>query len=403
MLTKPTVAIAEDNPVASQVLQTLLEDDFEVQVFRSGQAALDALAQRPVDLLLLDVGMPGLDGYETCRLLRSGTVQPDLPVIFLSGRVNIEDRLLGYAAGGNDYLVKPYDIDELEAKIKLATEHHRRVRLMAAQTQEVSEHARQLGSEVTELLNVASVTAEMLGETGVVVDFQRAAMECQTVDALGQAIAAALGRFGFEGCMRLKPARLGALVRSALGAASALERALIEHLAAMRDTRILTLTGQNLGFSFGSVTLLVRCPAWAAAPDAPETVDAMGRARDNVALVVEGAVARLQGLDVAHDAGQFAGAQRLIATTREALLDIEQQERALYQGLDGLFEAMRDEFEMRFPQLGLTAQQEDSLAVILARHRASALAMLERGRAAEARLHRLVEELQQAPEGAAAG
>lgn len=378
---RPIVAIADDNPVVRETLAAALEARYIVRQFDSGWALLDGIAPGPVDLLLLDVEMPGLTGYETCRLLRHGAALADVPVIFLSAHAQPEDRMQGYAAGGNDYLTKPCDFDELEAKIVLAIDGHRR--------------ARGLASAVAELSDAASLTAEMMGEVGVVLEFQRDLTHCETLEAVGAAIVTALGRFGLEGCMRLTTQR-SLLCRSVVGAASALEVSLLDHLASRPDPRISTF-GQNLGFSFEGVTLLVRCPAWTATPDTPQTRDAMGRARDNIALLVEGTIARLRALDAEHEARQLSGARTLIAMTREALVDIEAVELALHHELDGVFEAMRDEFEMRFPQLGLTADQEDSLAGILTRHRARALVVLARGQAVQARLHGLVEQLESPP------
>jgi CheY-like chemotaxis protein len=378
---KPTIAIADDNPLACEVLAALLEDRYEVRSFNSGQAVLDALPSVHMDLLLLDVSMPGLDGYGTCRALRSGPSQADIPVIFLSAHSLLEDRLQGYAVGCNDYLVKPYEQDELQIKIQLAIDKHRQ--------------SRRLAGELSELSQAVSLTAEMMGEVGVVLEFQRALSDRATPLAIAEAIFAGLGRFGLEGCLRMTSGGT-TIARSAAGPASALEASLLGHLASLPDARILTM-GRNLGFSFGSVTLLVRCVAWAAAPDAPETIEAMERARDNVALMVEGAVARLRALAAEHDALQLVGAKTLIAMTRETLLDIERVQRELHRELDGVFGALRDEFEMRFPQLGLTAPQEDGLAEILTRHRSRGLEVLENGREAEARLQRLVDKLEQSP------
>ncbi len=382
--TQPIIAIADDNPLACEVLTALLADLYEVRAFRSGQAVLAGLAQDRVDLVLLDVAMPGLDGYKTCQALRKDGTHADVPVIFLSAHSLLEDRLRGYAAGGDDYLVKPYDHDELLAKIDLAIESQRQ--------------KRRLARDVAELSNAASLTAEMMGEVGVVLEFHRALADCTTPAAIAQAVLAALGRLGLEGCVQLA-SRGTTMAHSAAGEASALEVSLLEYLASQKSARILTL-GHNLGFAFGSVTLLVRCLAWAEAPDASETADAMGRARDNVALIVDGAVDRLRALEAEQDARQLVGARDLIATTRTVLMDLESIERELHRELDGVFEALRHEFEMHFPRLGLTAAQEDSLAEILSRQHARGLAVLEQGRAAEARLHRLVEQLEQAPPGA---
>lgn len=380
-MTRPIIAIADDESVAREVLVGALEDRYEVRIFDRGQAVLDFAASGHADMILLDVEMPGMSGYDTCRALRAGSTLPDVPVIFLSAHARLEDRLLGYAAGGHDYLVKPYDLDELNAKIVLAIDAHRR--------------ARQLAVEVADMSEAVSVTTEMMGEIGVVLDFQRAIAGCETAERMADAIVDALGRFGLDGCMRLRTRR-AVITRSVAGSATALEASLLSHLASRPDARIVTM-GPNLGFSFGEVTLLVRSVGWALAPDTPETVESMGRARDSVALLVEGALSRLKGIDAELDARHLAGAQELIAMTRKTLEELERSAHEVSCELDAVFEAARQDFEFEFPKLGLTLEQEERLAGIVARQRERGLEVLARGRLAEQGMHRLVDRMAQQP------
>lgn len=188
------------------------------------------------------------------------------------------------------------------------------------------------------------------------------------------------------------------ITRASVGRASALEASLLDHLAAHADTRIMTM-GHNLGFAFGTVTLLVRNLAWATAPDAAETIDAIGRARDNGALLAEGAVARLRAIDAEQDARRLVDTQELLKITREALRQQSLVQRQIHAEIDSVFEAIRDEFEQRFPQLGLTAEQEDQLDDILVCHRSRGLAVLARGRLAEEGLRCVVERLEHSSPG----
>lgn len=378
---KPIIAIADDELVARELLAGALEDRYEVRIFDRAQALLDFTAGNPADMVLLDVEMPGMSGYDACRALRAGSALPDVPVIFLSARARLDDRLLGYAAGGHDYLVKPYDLDELNAKILLAIDAHRR--------------ARQLTVEVADMSEAVSVTSEMMGELGVVLDFQREMAGCETADRMADALVQALGRFGLDGCMRLR-GRRAVITRSSAGSATALEASLLNHLASRPDARIVTM-GPNLGFSFGDVTLLVRSLNWAMAPEAPETIESMGRARDSVALLVEGALSRLKAIDAELDSRHLVVAQDLIAMTRKTLEDLEKSAREVSCELDAVFEAGRQEFEFEFPRLGLTTEQEESLAGIVVRQRERGLAVLARGRAAEQGLRQLVDRMVQEP------
>ncbi len=106
--------LADDEP---DVL-ALLRDTFTLQGYRvscaaDGEAAL-ALAGRQPDLILLDVGLPGLDGMEVCRRIRQFV---DCPILFLTARVEDADKIRGFAAGGDDYITKPFSLDELTARV----------------------------------------------------------------------------------------------------------------------------------------------------------------------------------------------------------------------------------------------------------------------------------------------
>lgn len=377
---RPAIAIADDEAITRDLLAQALGDRFDVRTFASGQAVLDHRGAHDVGLLLLDVGMPGLSGYETCRALRARPDQADVPVIFVSVHALTEERLLGYAAGGNDYVTKPFDLDELIAKITVAIETGRRTRQLALDAQRMGE--------------AALVTAEMMGEVGVVLEFQRAITGCRDPEALADAALEALGGFGLDGCMRLRQ-RGSSCTRAASGAVSALESSLLDHLEARPDARIVTL-GTNLGFSYGDVTLLVRSLAWTRSPTAPQTVDAMSRARDNVALIVEGALARLKAMADEDDARHLVVAQRLIAATRAALHDLEEAARVVHGDLDAVFETAREDFEYLFPQLGLTSEQEERLTEIVERQRARGLDVVARGRLAERRLQQLLDQMEPA-------
>ncbi len=89
---------------------------FEVDSAADGLAALAAVARFAPSLIILDVGMPGLDGFEVCRRLRSSGY--DTPVIFLTARDSAEDRVAGFAEGGDDYVTKPFGLEELVARTR---------------------------------------------------------------------------------------------------------------------------------------------------------------------------------------------------------------------------------------------------------------------------------------------
>jgi putative two-component system response regulator len=116
---KPRILIVDDSEINLKVLEQLLKADYELCRATSGTEALAKIRQFSPDLVLLDIMMPGLDGYETCRQIKAGPLGKFTPVILVSVKASTGERLEGYAAGADDYLVKPFDHDELLAKVKI--------------------------------------------------------------------------------------------------------------------------------------------------------------------------------------------------------------------------------------------------------------------------------------------
>ena len=148
------ILVAEDEPAAGWLLEKgLREHGYEVDLVCRGITAFARAASFPYDLLLLDLGLPGKDGLDVCRGLRERGVS--LPVLMLTARDAVQDRVAGLDAGGDDYLVKPYDFQELLARIRALL---RRPSVMAAEVLVVDDlsialHSREVqrGQERVEL------------------------------------------------------------------------------------------------------------------------------------------------------------------------------------------------------------------------------------------------------------
>ncbi len=104
-----TILIVDDMETNIDILVELLGDDYDIMVAMSGIECLEtAEIQRP-DMILLDVMMPGMDGYECCRKIKEKKDFKAIPVIFITAKSEIDDKLDGYEAGGVDYITKPID------------------------------------------------------------------------------------------------------------------------------------------------------------------------------------------------------------------------------------------------------------------------------------------------------
>ena len=109
--------VVEDEPKMARILRRGLErDGAAVEVARSGEAALELAALSRFDAIVLDVMLPGIDGFETCRELRERDVWA--PVLFLTARDELEDRIRGLDGGADDYMTKPFAVAELLARLR---------------------------------------------------------------------------------------------------------------------------------------------------------------------------------------------------------------------------------------------------------------------------------------------
>ena len=116
---KPLILAVDDEEDNLALLKgRLVRRGYDVLCVRSGAEALKTLEDSPPDLVLLDVMMPGLDGYETCRIIKNQSVNEFLPVILLTAKDDKESKIKGLEIGADDYVTKPFDMDELVARIR---------------------------------------------------------------------------------------------------------------------------------------------------------------------------------------------------------------------------------------------------------------------------------------------
>jgi sigma-B regulation protein RsbU (phosphoserine phosphatase) len=112
------VLIVDDVKANVDVLVQALSGEYKLSVALGGQQAMDAVTRTPPDLVLLDIVMPDIDGYEVCRRLRGAEATRELPVMFLSSLEDVKDKTLGFEVGGNDYLTKPFEVLEVKARVR---------------------------------------------------------------------------------------------------------------------------------------------------------------------------------------------------------------------------------------------------------------------------------------------
>jgi phosphoserine phosphatase RsbU/P len=176
---KKVILLVDDTPANIQIALAILKDIYQVRVATNGAKALELAAADPApDLILLDVMMPGIDGFEVCTRLKASPVTQDIPVIFLTGQTEIEDETRGFDVGGVDYIHKPFSPAVVKARVHthlvLRGIRERLARQLAAMKSEL-ETARQIQLSILprEMPKVAGldIAARYIPMTEVAGDF----------------------------------------------------------------------------------------------------------------------------------------------------------------------------------------------------------------------------------------
>lgn len=328
------VLIVDDDPVGRQALEFALESDFEVVVSSSGEDALEKIAASPFDLMLLDIEMPGIDGYETCRRLRENHA---MPVIFISSHDTLEERLEAFDSGGDDFFSKPVDGEALVRKANLAIRRHAD---MAA-----------LKSEKESLQQMAMGFLRNLGETGVLLKFIRNGINCTEYDALAGKLMEAAKDFGISCVVQVRGPGGAVCTLVPNGPATPLEESIVNKSASLG--RIFQFS-KRLIVNYDFISILIM--------DMPADEEDAGRIRDNVSLLAESAEAVAETIAIRKKAGEHADVlSSATAQSYHAVGNLRETYRKQQMDTRLLLQKLADDVEKSFIYLGLTETQEQTL------------------------------------------
>lgn len=115
---KSTLLVVDDTPANIDVLRGILGASYTIKVANSGALAIRIVAEQPPDLILLDVMMPDVDGYEVCRQLKGNEATRHIPIIFITARAEVQDEALGFELGAADYIIKPVSPPIVHARVR---------------------------------------------------------------------------------------------------------------------------------------------------------------------------------------------------------------------------------------------------------------------------------------------
>lgn len=336
------ILLVDDDSTMLEWYGAGLGQQFRVNLAASGEEALAAAGRQRYGVILLDVEMPpGIDGYETCRRLKSDQATAETPVIFLSGRDCIEDRLKGYEAGGDDYLIKPASGAELAAKIGTLLK-------AAAQRAELQQTAAYASS-------TAMTAMTSMSEMGTLLEAISTFGACADYLPLAEAMLRGLALYGLQATVQIRAPAL-TLTRNAQGEASSLEVSVIEHMAGLE--RIVQFKSR-MCITYQRVSLLVHnMPV--------DDADRCGRLRDHLAMLAEAADTRAETITANGESQRRgAGIERAVARITAALADIDRAQRHGQVTARLAAEKVSQRLEAACISVALSATQEDYMTGIV--------------------------------------
>lgn len=168
------IIVVEDDKISQKYIQRALDGLVQMRIAGTKEQALQLISEERPDVLILDVELPDGNGYEICQQVRAQTEYRYLPILFLSARSNIEERIKGYEAGGDDYITKPFDRTELTHKVKA---------LLRQQ-----EHKHNLQSQFSDAQATAMDSMTGASEMGMIVQFVERTFSLSNFDQLAKAM-----------------------------------------------------------------------------------------------------------------------------------------------------------------------------------------------------------------------
>ncbi len=367
-----TVLVVDDESMTFDLVEDTLSGSYNVGYADSGEQALEQIRETTPDVVLLDVEMPGMNGLEVCRKIKADEALAQTIVIFISAADALEDRLKGYDAGGDDYIVKPFYSEELVTKVRIAIEK--------------MEQAKSLKAEASTAFQTAMTALTSTGELGRVLQFLRHSFTCKSYEDVVDRVMETMAEYGLGAIVQVR-GEFGVRHGSDKGTVTTLEEELLTRLAGQE--RIFDF-GSRTAFNYPRISLLIK--------NMPlDDEEAYGRIKDNVALLVEGADARIASLDEGLKLKQQKMILKKMMEHSEGVLTSFKRQHA--ENKSKSIQVMDDlgaRIEELFMTLGLTEEQEAALMDTVQQAVERALAVYEEGFKIEEQLEDFVEDVKTA-------
>ena len=363
MSNKPLILAVDDEPINIEIIKAVLEEeDYQLEFAETGEECLEKLNTLKPELILLDVNMPGMGGIEACKKIKDDTESSHIPVIFLSALGLPEERMNGYKAGADDYIIKPFDADELLAKINLT---------LASQQEKMT---LQQGSN--DAMSMAMTAMTQASEMGEVMQFTRDSYHCKTLEELAKRLLQSFSQIELTATIRMTEHKKD-LFFSTSGIIGDREKEAMEY--AREGDRFIHF-GKRSILNYNNLSVLIK--------NMPiQDTEKYGRLNDVTGMLVEGADARIVGIDM------LTSLSQLINTTREVLGDIEVARKENEQKNTDILNDLINSVDWAFINMDLDEEQEKYFKGLLNKAQEQSSALFESDHQMEKKIENLISSL----------
>jgi CheY-like chemotaxis protein/cell division protein ZapA (FtsZ GTPase activity inhibitor) len=365
------VFVVDDDPLILDILRSILEADCVVETFSSAEDCQNRLAAEKPDMFLLDVSLPGMDGYAFCRQLKDDGLLHRIPVTFVSSHDTIDARILGYDAGGEDFIVKPFEPEEVLRKLKVA--------------QQIVRNQLSLAEQVEAAEYLSSLVMASMDETGILLQFMSKLIAWEHTDEIAEGLLELLQRYKLDGVVQTRMAQ-GARTVSAAGINLPLEISVIDHVRNLG--RIFEFRKRSV-HNFERITLMVN--------DLPlQDPEYCGRLRDHLSVAAQSVDSRLKAIETDESNRRSqAGILLALESVSETILSLRGAHQQNSTESAALVTSLQETLANSFFRLGLTEGQESFLQNMVGDFMKRMADLLNRGEETQTALQGLNDKLGQ--------
>jgi len=331
---KPRVLIVDDSRGDIRIVNENIKSQYTTLAATNAEKALEIAEKSPQpDVILMDVEMPGMNGYEACQKLKANPLTANIDVIFISAHDTVEEIIAGYDAGGTDYLTKPIEPLELKRKIEITVENQR------------LRHA--IFDEKSNVEKAAMTAMTNSGEQSVVIEFLRSCHNAQKIEDLAEMIVTTVDKYELNNAVQIHaPDRV--VDRASNNCIVPLEQELLMRL---KDHSRIIEKGHRAIFNIGNISLLIK--------NIGSDADKWGRIRDHLSVLLEDAMAKYQSLT------QTEQISSLVLTSNYALEQISESQKEHKKETQNIADRLLERLESSFHSLGLLHDQEEMLFTLV--------------------------------------